>query len=195
MRLLQAADDFLNGIFPACGLERAAFAHKRLANALGVGGEVVTKTSLGAQKFVVNSRMVAIIGAKDFVVANRERGLAAIGAMRARRAKVLHFPGARLIAIRAAGERADGADIDTRAAFFAGELAGIVGNDDGQNAARANAEGLHVHAFIAHAHAAEAQNAARSVVINNRRPLFLGVMQFLFDETAVVDPVSKRHVL
>src|SRR5579859_4839393 len=133
MRLLQPPDDFLNGIFPACGLERAAFAHKRLANALRARGEIVAKTPLDTQKFAVDSRMVAIVGAKDFVVANRERGLAAIRAMRARRAEVFHFPGARLIAIRAAGERADGTDIDTRAAFFAGELAGIVGNDDGQN--------------------------------------------------------------
>src|SRR5579863_9062677 len=114
VRLLQPPDDFLDGVFPACWLERAAFSHKRLANALRVRGEVVAEAALGAQKFAVDSGVVAIVGAKNLVVANRERSLAAVRAMGACRAKIFHFPRSRLIAIRAAGERADGADVDAR---------------------------------------------------------------------------------
>src|SRR5579864_929216 len=157
MHLFQAADDFLDGVFPACRLERAAFANKRLANALGVRCKVVGIAALDAKKFFVDSGMVAIVGAKDLVVANREGGLAAIRAMRARRAEILHLPGARLIAICAAGERADGADVNAHAALFARKLARFVGNDDRSDAARADAESLYVHALIANANAAEAQ--------------------------------------
>src|SRR5579864_3113447 len=115
MRLLHPPHDFLDGVFPACWLERRAFADQRLANALGVRGEVVAEAALGAQKFAVDSGVVAIVGAKNLVVANRERSLAAVRAMRARRTEIFHFPRPRLIAIRAAGERADGANIDARA--------------------------------------------------------------------------------
>ncbi len=63
------------------------------------------------------------------------------------------------------------------------------------DAARADAERFHVHAFIADAHAAEAQDAARSIVINQRRPLFFGIVQLFFGEAAVIEAVAESHVL
>ncbi len=70
-----------------------------------------------------------------------------------------------------------------------------IGNDDAICAAHSDAERLHVHAFIADAHAAEAENAARSVVINKLRPLFFGAVNFFFDEAAGVRAVAEDHVL
>ena len=46
------------------------------------------------------------------------------------------------------------------------KFAGLVRDDHRLHAARANAERFHVHAFIAYAHAAETENAARRVVID-----------------------------
>ncbi len=63
------------------------------------------------------------------------------------------------------------------------------------NAAGADAEGFHVHAFIADAHAAEAENAARRVVIDERRPFLFGIVQLFFSETAVIEAVAESHVL
>ena len=63
------------------------------------------------------------------------------------------------------------------------------------NAARADAERFHVHAFIADAHATEAHDAARRIVINQRRPFFFGIVQLFFSEAAVVEAVAERHVL
>src|SRR5579859_6528953 len=134
--LRQPARDFLQRIFPTGGLQFAVAANEGLANSLRVAGEIKSKAAFGAEKFAVESGMVAIVGAQDFIVADAERGLAAVGAMGARGAVVSHFPGSRLIAVGAAGERAYGADIDAHAAFFASQFAGLVGEDHGLNAAR-----------------------------------------------------------
>src|ERR1700735_5783704 len=139
--------------------------------------------------------MVAIVGSQDLVVTHAQRGLAAIRAVGARIWHIGHFPGTRLITIGATGQRADRANINAHAAFFAGQVAGLVGDDDGVHAASADAQSLYIHAFIAYAHAAEAHDAARRIVIDQRRPFFFGVMQFFFGETAVVQTVAESHVL
>ena len=139
--------------------------------------------------------MVAIVGAQDFVVANAERGLAAVRAVRTGLGNVGHFPRARLVAVGSAGKRADRTDVDAHAAFFAGERAFFIRQDYGMHATGADAESFHVHALIAHAHAAEAENAARRVIKNERRPLLFRVMQFFFCETAVIEAVAEGHVL
>ncbi len=115
--------------------------------------------------------------------------------MRADGADVLHFPGPRLIAIRAAGERAHRADIDAHAALVAFQMIEMIGLDHRDRAAIADAQRLHAHAFVANAHAAIAQNAARLVVKHNRRPLLFVRMQLLFQEPALAHPVTERHVL
>ena len=195
VHLLQAARHFFERVFPAGGLELAVAAHERAAHALGIAGELVAEAALGAEEFAVEAGMVAIIRAQNFVVADAQRGLAAVRAVRAGVGDVGHLPRARLVAVGAAGERADRADIDAHAAFFAGELAWLVRQDHRLHAARANSERLHVHAFIAHAHAAEAENAARGVVIDQRRPFFLGRVQLFLDEARLVEAVAEGHVL
>ena len=67
--------------------------------------------------------------------------------------------------------------------------------DHGIHSARADAEGLYVHAFVAYAHAAEAENAARRIVIDQRRPFLLGSVEFFLDETGLVEAVAEGHVL
>ena len=59
----------------------------------------------------------------------------------------------------------------------------------------AHAERLDVHALIAHAHAAETQNASRRVVINRFRPFLLGLMALFLVEAALVRAVRENHVL
>ena len=61
--------------------------------------------------------------------AHAERGLAAVAAMRADGGDVVHLPRARLVAIGAGGERADRADIDAHAAFFAVEMVAFIRGD------------------------------------------------------------------
>src|SRR5579862_5306822 len=138
--------------------------------------------------------MVAIVGTEDFVVADTQRGLASVRAVRAGLGDVGHFPWSRLIAVGSAGERADGADIDAHAAFFAGERAFFIREDNGMHATGTDAESFHVHAFIADADAAEAEDAARRVVKHEWRPLFFGVVELFFREAAVIEAVAKSHI-
>ena len=93
----------------------------------GLRGEIEAEAAFAAEKFAVDAGLIAIIGAKDFVVADAEGGLAAIRAMGAGRGNVRHFPWPRLVTIGAAGERADRANIDAHAALFAVQLAGMLG--------------------------------------------------------------------
>src|SRR5690348_15040539 len=157
--------------------------------------EIKSEAALGAEKFAVETGMIAIIGSQDFVVANAESGFATVRAMGARRGEIGHLPRARLIAISAAGERADGADIDAHAAFFASQFARLVWKDYGLHAARSDAQGFHVHTFIARTDAAEAENAARRVVVNERRPFFLGVVELFLNEARLVEAVTEGHIL
>src|SRR5437763_1383898 len=126
--------------------------HQRLANAFFVLREIEAEAAFDAQKIFVDAGEVAIVRAHDFVIAHAERDFAAIGAVRAGGRDIFHFPGARFISIRAAGERADGANIDAHAAFFAFQVIFAIGDDHAIGAAQSDAESLHVHAFIADAH-------------------------------------------
>src|SRR5437773_4561623 len=91
--------------------------------------EIECIAALDAQELAIDTGLIAVIGANDLVVADAERDLAAIRAVRADRARVLHLPGPRLITIRAAGQRADRADVDAHAAFVALEVIFMVGRD------------------------------------------------------------------
>ena len=92
-----------------------------------------------------------------------------------------------LIAVRAAGERADRADVDAHAALVAFEMVAFVGDDLGNDAAVGDAERAHAHAFIADAHAAVAENAARRIVEHHGRPLLLVDVDLLFGEAALAE--------
>src|SRR5271169_5090447 len=93
--------------------------------------------------------------------------------MRADRAHVVHLPRARLVAIRAGGQRTHGADVDAHATLFAFQMIFFIGSDEGTHAAVLHAESPNVHALAADAHAAVAENAARPVEEHHRRPLLL----------------------
>src|SRR5579862_8998129 len=117
--LLEASRNFFERVFPAGGFEFAVAANERLADSFRIVREIEAEASFAAEKLAVNAGMVAIVGAEDFVVANAKRGFASVRAVRAGLGDVGHFPRARLIAISSACERADRADIDAHAAFFA----------------------------------------------------------------------------
>ena len=195
VNLLQTSRDFFQRIFPTRGFQSAVAPDERLAHALGVVSEIKTEASFRAQEFAVDAGMIPIVSAKNFIVAHAKGRLATVRTVRARIRNIFHFPRPRLITVSSARERADWANIDAHAALFASQLARFVRQNHGIHAARTNAQRLHVHAFIANAHAAEAQNAPRRIVINQRRPFFFRVMQFFFIEAAVVQPVAKSHVL
>ncbi len=75
----------LRGFFPRNRIELVVFpAHQRLLDAFRVPGEIKTEAPLYAQEFLVDAGEVAVvIGAQNFVIADAQRGLAAVGAVRA----------------------------------------------------------------------------------------------------------------
>ena len=97
-------------------------------------GEVEGVASLDAQEVAVDAALVAIVAAHNLHAgigaAHAQRGLAAVAAMRADGADVLHLPRPRLVAISAGGERADRADVDAHAALFALQMVFFIGRDD-----------------------------------------------------------------
>src|SRR5260221_2773 len=185
----------LCGFFPGDWEELIALADHWLLDAIGVLGEIEAEAALDAEKIAVDAAHVAIVGAQNLMIADAESGLAAVRTVGAHGRNVFHFPGAGLVAISAAGERAHRADVNAHAALFAFEMIFAIGDDDAVGAPHTHAESFDVHAFIANTHAAEAENAARSVVINNFRPFFFGTMKFFFDETAGIGAVAENHVL
>ncbi len=117
-------------VLPRGGFELALrVADERLREAVGALDEVEAETALGAEKVAVDAALVAIVGANDrgavVGLAHAERNFAAVGAMRADGGDVVHLPGARFVAIAAAGERAHGANIDAHAALLAIELVAV----------------------------------------------------------------------
>ena len=195
MQLIQLRGSGLRGLFPRNGQQLVALAQQRLLDALRMLREIKAEAPLHAQEILVDAGKVAIIGAQDFVIAHAQRGFAAIRAMRADRGNILHFPRPRLVTIRAAGQRAHRANINAHAALFAFQVVFAIRNDDRVGAAHADAERLHVHAFIANAHAAIAKDAARGIVINQVRPLFFRPVNLFFREAAGVRAVTENHVL
>src|SRR5580704_3311556 len=160
-----------------------------------MGGEVKTKATLDAEKIAVDAGKIATVGAQNFVVLHAQGGLATVRAVGADSGDVMHFPRARFVAVGAAGQRADGANIDTHTTFFAVEVVAAIRNNDGVRAAHAHAESLHVHAFVANTHTAEAQDAARGIVVNELRPFFFRPVNFFFHEAAGIRAVAEDHVL
>src|SRR5262249_7896503 len=147
--------------------ELAVLAHQWGLQALRVIVEVERVAPLDAEELAVDARPVAIVPADDVVVAHAERCLAAIRTVRADGADVFHFPGPRLIAIDAARQRAHRADVDAGAAFVALEMVACVGTDLRDHAAVDHAERADTQSFTADAHAAEAQNAAWRVKVDD----------------------------
>src|SRR5262249_40043791 len=131
----------------------------------------------------------------DAIVAPAKRRLAAIRAVRADRADVLHLPRTRLVAVDAAGQRAHRADVDTGAALVAFQVIADVRRDLADHAAIDDAERAHAHAFIADAYAAEAENATRRIEKHHGGKLFFGSVDFFFGVPALARAVAEHHVL
>src|ERR1700730_2986707 len=158
-------------------------------------GKIETEATLHAQEILVIAREVAVVGAQNFVVANAQRCFASVRTMRAYGRDVFHLPGARLVAIRAAGESADGADIDAHTAFFAVEMVLPVRDNYRLRAALAHAERLDVHSLVANANAAETQYAARRIVIDRLGPFLFRLVACFVGEPVVVGAIGENHIL
>src|SRR5262249_21318755 len=115
--------------------------------------------------------------------------------MRADGADVFHLPGPRLVAVRAAGERAYRANIDARAALVALQMVPHVGGDFAHDPAIDHAERAHTHALVTDAHAAVAENASRRIEEDHGGELLLWRMHLLFRVAAFACAVAEDHVL
>ncbi len=187
-------------MLPGDGFELTlGVADERLGEPFGALDEVEAEAAFCAEEVAVDAALVAVVGANDFraVVGlpNAEGDLAAVAAVGADGGDVVHLPRARLVAIAAAGQCADGADVDAHAALFAVEAIALVGRDDGTDAAILNAERPDVHAFAAHASAAVAEDAARPVVEDCGRPLLLFAVLLGLGVEALAGAVLEGHVL
>ena len=80
---LQPRRHFAHGIFPRGRLQFPAASHQRLPQALGMADEVKAESSFHAQKFLVDSREVTIVGSQHGIIAHAERSLTAVRAVRA----------------------------------------------------------------------------------------------------------------
>ncbi len=193
--LLKLRGDGGERLRPGNRLQLAIDAQQRRLQTVGMIEEIEGIAAFDAEKLAVDAGAVAIVAANDLVVARADRSLAAVGAVGADGADVLHFPGARLIPISTAGERSDRADVDAHAAFVALEMIADVGRDLGDGATVDDAERADAHAFVADAHAAEAEDATRAIVEDDGRPLFFVDVQLVFGEAAFAGSVAKDHVL
>src|SRR5260370_29858400 len=107
----------------------------------------------------------------------------------------MYFVRASFGSIGGAGQRTHRANINAHSALFGVQVIFAVGDDNRVRATHAHAQRLHIHAFITNTHAAEAQDAARRIVINQVRPLFLWPVNLFFHEPAGVGAVAEHHVL
>ena len=201
--------DVVEGHLPADGLHFAVgLANQRLGDAVFVVGEVECVTALVAEEVAVDAGLVAVVAADDLASRRRcERTPRVVLQPSPQWVQmvrdVVHLPRARLVAIGAAGERAYGAGVDAHAALLAvdvgevvgGHLRGDVGRDDRGAAAVLDAEGEDVHAFAAHADAAVAEDAARAVEVDDRRPLLLFAVVLGLGVEAVGGAILEGHVL
>src|SRR5271157_6662163 len=90
--------------------------------------------TLDAKKITVVAALIAVIAAHNLHprigAANAQRGLAAIAAVRADRAHVLHLPGTRLVAISTGSKRAHRANVDAHPALFALQVILFIRSDN-----------------------------------------------------------------
>ena len=162
-------------------------------------GEIKRVTSLDAQKIAIDAAFVAIVATHNLhsgiCSTHAQSSLAAISAMCARGAHVLHFPGTSLVSVCARGQRTHGADVNAHAAFFAFEMIFSVGSDNRAYAAILHAQRPHIHSLAANSYAAIAKNAARPVEIHHRRPLLLVPVLFRLHVLRFSCSIRECHVL
>ncbi len=132
--LFEAFADVLDCVFPADGLELTILLPDQgLGEAVGAVYEIESEAALDAEEVAVDPALVAIVGAHNrhaFIgTADAEGGLATVAAVGADGGDMVHFPGPRLIAIGAGGQRAHGTDVNAGAALLAIQMVFAVGRD------------------------------------------------------------------
>src|SRR6266496_1107708 len=191
--------DQLKRFFPSRGNQATVLAHQRLRQTIFVLCEVKRIAALDAKEIPVDATFVAIVSTNNFHASIRpsdaQRRLAAISAMRACGADVLHLPGARLVAICAGSQRADWAYVDAHATLFALKVVAKIRNNRGTCPAVLNSKRCNIHTFVANPHTAIAENAARTIEIDHRRPLLLVAMVLDVNVFRLGRAVGERHVL
>src|SRR5271165_806902 len=164
-------------LFPCGRSQPAVLANQRLRQPIFVMRKIESIAPLDAKKIAVDAALVAIVPTHNLHAgigsADTQCRLAAVGAMSARRAHVLHLPWTRLVAIRARSQRPHRAYIDAHAALFALQMVIVIGRNDRADATVLYAQCPNIHALAAHPHTAVAKNAARPVKEDHRRPLLL----------------------
>src|SRR5208282_5715418 len=192
------ADQF-KSFFPGRRRQLAVFANERLGEAFFVVRKVKCVAALDAEEIVIDPALVAIVPAHDLhagvAAANAQRGLASVAAVGADRTHVVHLPRTRLVAVSAGGERTDRANVDAHAALFAVEAIALVRSDDRTDAAVLHAQRPNVHALAADAHAAVAQDAARTVEIHHGRPLLFFAVVLGLRVLRFRGAIGERHIL
>src|SRR5664279_3085938 len=159
--LLELRCDQLQCLLPSRRNEFAFVLDEWLLDAVAAVGEVEGVPPLDAEEVAIDAALVAVVAAHNLHAgvgaADAQRGLAAVSAMGADGADVLHLPRTRLVPISARGERADRADVDAHAALFALQMIFFIRRDNQAGTAILNAQRPDVHALAANPNAAIAQ--------------------------------------
>src|SRR5919108_2281647 len=162
-------------------------------------GKVEGVAALDTKEISIDAALVAIVTPDNLQPRVRasytQRRPASVAAVGARRVDVLHLPRTRLVAIGAGGQSADRADINAHSAFFAFQVIFFIGRNHGHDTAVLYAQCPNVHAFAADPNTAVAQDAARPIEIDNRRPLLLFAVILDIDVPGLSRAIGKSHVL
>src|SRR5690349_6001830 len=97
--------------------------------------EIEGVSTLQAKEFAIQARTIAVICADDLAISHAERRFAAIRAVSANGADVLHFPGPGFISIGTGRERADRTNVNTGAAFITLQVVAAIRYDLGRDPA------------------------------------------------------------
>ena len=196
---LEFGGNQIKSLLPGGGNKLAITLDQRLLQALGIVGKVESVAAFYAKKVAVDAAFVAIVTADDLHAGigatHPQSGFAAVSAMGADGADVLHLPGACLVTISARGQCPDRTDVDAHAALFALQMIFLIGRDDRSRSAILDAERPYIHPFTAHPNAAIAENAARTIEVDHRRPLLLVAMVLHVHELRFGCAILEGHVL
>src|SRR6266568_7861722 len=154
--LHKALSDQFESFFPGRWSESPILTDKRLLQTLFVISKIKGITALDAKEVPVDSALVTIIAADDLHPAlgppYTQSGLATIGAVRARRPYMLHFPRACPVAIRSGCQCTHRTNIDAHAALFALQVIFLIRGNNRAHPAVLNAQSPNVHGLTAHPH-------------------------------------------
>src|SRR4051794_3362730 len=155
------ADQF-ESFFPCGWRQPSIFADERLLQAIWAIRKIKCVTSLDAEEIPINAALIAIVAADDvhpvFRTPRPKCRLAAIAAVGASRADMVHLPRTSFVPVRAGSQCADRTDVYAHATLFALQVIPFIGSDDRTYAAILYTQSPHVHCLAADAHTAVTQN-------------------------------------